>query len=354
MAGTAIGGLSFEPLSVSPPAIVNQSPMAKLVAAFGSSHSTMQFSSVEHWIEMFDHVDRRAPIVDFDGVPRSYDEIVKSRPADAEARIAPNMQTERHAATWRAMDRVEAAIAKARLDVLVIIGDDQREIFKDNCRPAIGIYYGETIRNAAAPQPPPPDWYTRDQHKRMEEGKDAQHPCHVGLGQHLIEGLSARDFDITAVKSLVGEQYEGHSYSFFHRRYLAGTPLPIVPVFLNTYYPPNQPTPQRCVDLGIAIRELIESFPQNLRVGIAASGGLSHFLVNETLDQKIIEAVRRQDVKALAALSPRHLQSGSSEIRNWICVTAAVRDLNLDWIEYVPAYRSHALTGVGLGFAAWS
>ena len=47
--------------------------MAKLVAAFGSSHSTMQFSSVDHWIEMFDHVDRRAPIVDFDGVPRSYD-----------------------------------------------------------------------------------------------------------------------------------------------------------------------------------------------------------------------------------------------------------------------------------------
>ena len=27
--------------------------MAELVAAFGSSHSAMQFSSVEHWIEMF-------------------------------------------------------------------------------------------------------------------------------------------------------------------------------------------------------------------------------------------------------------------------------------------------------------
>ena len=34
--------------------------MAQVVAAFGSSHSTMLVSSVEHWQEMFDRVDRRA------------------------------------------------------------------------------------------------------------------------------------------------------------------------------------------------------------------------------------------------------------------------------------------------------
>jgi 3-O-methylgallate 3,4-dioxygenase len=48
------------------------------------------------------------------------------------------------------------------------------------------------------------------------------------------------------------------------------------------------------------------------------------------------------------------LQSGSSEIRNWICVVAAALELKLNWISYVPAYRSQALTGVGLGFASWS
>jgi hypothetical protein len=31
----------------------------------------------------------------------------------------------------------------------------------------------------------------------------------------------------------------------------------------------------------------------------------------------------------------------------------AVPDLALDWISYVPAYRSRALTGVGLCFAHW-
>jgi hypothetical protein len=34
--------------------------MAQVVAAFGTSHSTMLVSSVEHWQEMFDRVDRRA------------------------------------------------------------------------------------------------------------------------------------------------------------------------------------------------------------------------------------------------------------------------------------------------------
>jgi 3-O-methylgallate 3,4-dioxygenase len=55
----------------------------------------------------------------------------------------------------------------------------------------------------------------------------------------------------------------------------------------------------------------------------------------------------------LKALPPKKLLSGSSEIRNWIAVAAAVKDLKLDWISYVPGYRSRALTGVGLCFAHW-
>jgi hypothetical protein len=34
---------------------------------------------------------------------------------------------------------------------------------------------------------------------------------------------------------------------------------------------------------------LIDDFPDDLRVGIMASGGLSHFLVNEELDREVID-----------------------------------------------------------------
>lgn len=327
--------------------------MAQVVAAFGSSHSTMLVSSVEHWQEMFDRVDRRAPINDFNGVPRTFDELLKTLPADAAAKVAHGAQAERHSATMDAMDRLERDIAASNIDVLVIIGDDQRELFKDALRPAIAIYYGETIRNAAAPAEPATDWYLADQRKRMEEGKDRHYPCHTALAKYLIEGLVARDFDITAMAALTGEQFEGHAYSFIHRRFMPKGPIPIVPVILNTYYPPNQPSPRRCFELGAAIRELIETFPENIRVGILASGGLSHFLVNEELDHAVVKALQKRDYPALQSLPLNKLVSGSSEIRNWIATAGAVQHLNLDWIAYVPGYRSQALTGVGLCFAYW-
>jgi 3-O-methylgallate 3,4-dioxygenase len=252
-----------------------------------------------------------------------------------------------------AMDRLQSAIAKAKLDVLVIVGDDQREIFGDECRPAIAVYYGDSIRNAPAPSEPTDSWYLQDQRKRMEDQHERFYLCHAGLGTHIAAGLSDQGFDITAMKSLKGEQFEGHAYSFIHRRFMPDGPIPIVPIILNTYYPPNQPSPKRCFDLGTAIRGLIDGFPDDLRVGIMASGGLSHFLVNEELDREVIEALRQKDHAALKALPPKKLLSGSSEIRNWIAVAAAVKDLELDWISYVPGYRSRALTGVGLCFAHW-
>jgi 3-O-methylgallate 3,4-dioxygenase len=313
----------------------------------------MLVSSVEHWQEMFDRVDRRAPINDFDGAPRTFDELLQNLPPDAAAKISKDAQAERHHATMDAMDRLERDIAASNIDVLVIIGDDQREVFKDALRPAIAIYYGDTIRNAAAPQEPAADWYLQDQRKRMEEKEDRQYPCHAGLATAIIQGLTARSFDITAMKSLEGGQYEGHAYSFIHRRFMAKGPIPIVPVILNTYYPPNQPSPQRCFDLGVAIRELIEAYPENIRVGILASGGLSHFLVNEALDRDVVTALQKKDYPALKGLPVNKLVSGSSEIRNWIATAGAVQHLSLDWIAYVPGYRSHALTGVGLCFAHW-
>ncbi len=327
--------------------------MSQLAAAFGSSHSTMLFSSVANWQTLFDHIDRKAPINDLDGTPRSFDELLRNTPADAAAKIAPQAVAERHEATRQGMDRLQAELAAAKLDVLVIIGDDQKEIFADACRPAIGIYYGDTIRNAAALSAPTDDWYLIDQRRRLEDGADRYYPCHPALAEHIIEGLMQRRFDITAVKTLVGEQFEGHAYSFIHRRYMADRVVPIVPVFLNTYYPPNQPTPQRCFELGLAINELVKSFPGDKRVGILASGGLSHFLVNEDLDHKVVEALRNRDYQALTALPTHLLHTGSSEIRNWICVAAAAKDLHLDWISYIPAYRSRAMTGVGLCFAHW-
>ena len=88
-------------------------------------------------------------------------------------------------------------------------------------------------------------------------------------------------------------------------------------------------------------------------MGVIASGGLSHFVVDEALDLQVLDAIRNKDSAALAALDPKLLQAGSSEIRNWLVVGELARDLDLDWVEYQPGYRTPALTGTGLAFAAW-
>ncbi len=120
-----------------------------------------------------------------------------------------------------------------------------------------------------------------------------------------------------------------------------------------TYFPPNQPTPRRCYNLGRAIREAVESWPGDARIGIVGSGGLSHFVVDEELDRSIIDALARKDGEALQSLPRKKLNSGSSEIRMWIAVGGAVEHLDLAWSHYVPGYRTPAGSGTGLGFAVF-
>jgi hypothetical protein len=126
-----------------------------------------------------------------------------------------------------------------------------------------------------------------------------------------------------------------------------------VPVALNTYFPPNQPRPKRCYDLGKAIRKAVQNSKGSERVGILASGGLSHFTVDEKLDRGVLDALKRSDGEALALLPVQKLNSGSSEIRNWIALAGAAGHLKNVWQEYVPCYRSAAGTGCGMGFALW-
>jgi 3-O-methylgallate 3,4-dioxygenase len=328
--------------------------MARLAAAFGSSHSVMLAATAEDWTR-FRESDPRMPYYDRDGRAITYADLLSRAPRDAENLATPLLLKERFEAAQQAMARMKEEIASAKLDALVVVGDDQHELFQDQHMPALAVYYGESIRNAAQPKEPPADWYKRAQARRREESGDVHYPCDAKLARHLIEGLIEREFDVSAVAALGDGQFEGHAYSFVHRWYLKGAVVPIVPVFLNTYNAPNTPLPRRCVAIGNALKGLIEAFPQRgKRIGLIASGGLSHFVCDEELDRGVIEALHKKDFARLAALDPRRLKAGSSEIRNWIVVAAAAADLKLDWMSYTPVYRTPALTGIGLGFARWS
>jgi 3-O-methylgallate 3,4-dioxygenase len=139
------------------------------------------------------------------------------------------------------------------------------------------------------------------------------------------------------------------------KRLFNNQPRPILPIFENTCYPPNQPTVKRSYKFGEEIRKAIESWDSNLTVAVVASGGMSHFVVDEEMDWMVLDALKNKDAEALQAIPRERLYSAASETQNWIALGGVLQDtdLNMEIVEYVPVYRTPAATGGGWGFARW-
>jgi hypothetical protein len=329
--------------------------MARIVYGFGASHTPMLTLEGKRWSERAADDMRNPALNTSDGRFISYDELVRERgtPYGATATEAKFLEIE--AASQQALDRLAREVTAAAADVMVIIGDDQEELFSPANMPAISIFYGERITmhpfeiTAASPS-----WLGA-----VTKGyaMDAAHafPGHPALALDLIRGLMARDIDV-GVSARVDDPHKagfGHAYGFLIARLFGQRPIPVVPILLNTYYPPNQMTARRCHDIGRALRAAIEASPLDLKVAVAASGGLSHFIVDEALDRQVLAALHGHDAQILRSIPQAALNSGSSEIRNWIMAAAALDGMPMRWSEYYPARRTPAGTGTGIAFAAW-
>lgn len=332
--------------------------MAQLVLGMGMAHSPMVILEDTLWQDYAVQLDYTSPLlIDTTGKPVTYTQLVEQVGDRFAQQATPQVWKQQYTAARQAVARLADDVAAAQLDVLVIIGDDQLELFSYANMPALSIYYGDKIQSGLVP-----GRYHVSETIRQGIAKgyamDAHHEfaSAPAFARELLESLIEQGFDVGGHREMpvTGEaQGIGHAYGIMVTQLLANKPIPIVPVLVNTYYPPSQPTPSRCYDLGRALRRAIEQSPANLRVGMVASGGLSHFVTDEDLDHKVLSALRERSEEQLRTL-PRHLlNSGSSEIRNWVVVAAACEHLNYAWDEYIPIYRTAAGTGCGLAFASW-
>jgi hypothetical protein len=331
--------------------------MASIAFGIGTSHTPMLLASDEI-LPRFVETDRVIRHRDKDGRPTTYDELLKTADARMAELVAPQRMIARQNAARAAARNLRMAVGAADLDAMIIIADDHDEMYLEDCRAPISVYCGETIRNDAV-QPRPnssrPDWWVKNRQGFFEPEAARHYPVQSELAVHLIESLMERDFDVASSMSLRAGVGEGHAVSYVHRHVMDRDKIvPVVPIFLNTYYPPNQPRPRRCYRLGQAIRNAAEEFPRNSRIGIVASGGLSHFLVDEDFDRSVLQALADKNVDFLQNLPRNKLQAGNSEILNWVTTAGAVEHLALSWFEYVPGYRTPAGTGTGLSFATWT
>ena len=80
--------------------------------------------------------------------------------------------------------------------------------------------------------------------------------CSIIL-RKIIEQAIEDEFDISASKSPPtgpkGPKGIGHAVGFVYRRLLNDKPIPLVPILINTFFPPNQVKPKRCYEFGLMI-----------------------------------------------------------------------------------------------------
>ncbi len=329
--------------------------MARIVLGLGTSHGPMLSTPPEEWGQraIFD----RGAIHHWKGRTWTFDQLVEARKAaHFERQITLEIWRKRHAACRRAIAALAASYEAAKCDIAVIVGNDHMEMFDEALVPAFTVFWGDTIVNNPL---------SEERVARLAPGVAIALPGHIppggarysgvpALGRHLIERVTAENFEVAAVKHLPRDETP-HAYGFVYRQIMGDRVAPNVPVALNTYYPPNQPTVRRCYEFGKALARAIKSWESDARVALLASGGLSHFVIDEDVDNAFFDAMRRRDIDQIAALGEPIFQSGTSEVKNWIPVAGAMAELGADVtiVDYVPCYRSVAGTGNAMGFVSW-
>lgn len=96
---------------------------------------------------------------------------------------------------------------------------------------------------------------------------------------HLAESMIYQDFDLATCQEMLVD----HGFMVpmaLMWRHLPQWPVKAIPFAVNTVQHPI-PTARRCYMLGRALRNAIESYPEDLKVVIFGTGGMSHQLQGE-------------------------------------------------------------------------
>jgi len=227
-------------------------------------------------------------------------------------------------------------------DVVMIIGDDQVENFREDNLPPFCLYTGSEV-----------DGYPFQRSARTNLWGSAPETkftfnCPKVFSQDMRNYLIRDGFDMSSSASLKGWEW-GLAHAIINPLVFLDPEgkFPLLPLFVNCYgeeagpdYPPR-PTPARCYQLGQGIRRFLDT--RDERVAVVASSSWSHsFLahkfqcreIDTETDRKYLEWVRNGEGSKLAQVAPEDLQqSGDHEILNWIIALGVLGDRPAEIID---------------------
>ena len=334
--------------------------MARIVLGLGSSHGPMLSTPPAQW-DLRAGADRANPRHAWRGATLDFATLKERRDEDFTAQCSAPERQRRYDQCQRALDTLAARFRAAAPDLVVLVGNDQREVFQDDFTGAFTLFTGAAIDNVPLDETRrarlPPGIAIAEAGHCPPEG--AQYPGAPAFARALVRSLMADGFDVAQSARLPrgADRQQGipHAFGFIYRRIMEDRAPPSVPVFVNGGVPDNIPTAARCLAFGHALKRAIEAWGEDAKVALVASGGWTHFVIDEELDARFLAAMRARDEVALAAVPEDHFLGNTSEMKNWYPVASAMNSLgwNMDLVDYVPCYRTEAGTGNAMAFATW-
>ena len=210
-------------------------------------------------------------------------------------------------------------MANAKPDVVIAIYNDHASAFSVEMIPTFAL--------GTATEFPPADEGWGPRPVPVVKG-------HPELASHIATSCILDGFDLTIVNKM--EVDHGLTVPL---NLVFGSPkewpCPVIPLAVNVVqYPP--PTGQRCFDLGKAIRRAVDSYPDDLRVIVFGTGGMSHQisgpragLINKKFDTAFLDNLTKNP-KALARMPHieymREAGAEGIEMVMWLVMRGALDD----------------------------
>jgi len=219
---------------------------------------------------------------------------------------------------FKAYEPIKAWLAEKKPDVLFVIYNDHvSSFFFDHYSPFV-LGVGE-------------EWRVAD-----EGGGFRQLPPikgHAALAKHIGESLMTDEFDMSFFQNRGLDHGCFSPLSVLLDHDDKGWPLPIIPLQCGVLQFPV-PSAARFYKLGQALRTAIESYPEDLKVCIVATGGLSHQVQGERCgfnnppwDQEFMAMLENDPVALTRLTHADHARLGgmeSSEIVMWLLARGAL------------------------------
>ncbi len=156
---------------------------------------------------------------------------------------------------------------------------------------------------------------------------------HGPLSRHIVRSLVADEFDISTMqgKPLDHGCFSPLSVLMDHDE--GGWPIPIIPLQCGVLQFPV-PSAKRFLNLGKAIRKAVESYPEDIKVAMIATGGLSHQVQGERCgfnntewDEKLLDLYETDPEGLTQFTHADHARMGgmeSSEFVMWLVARGAL------------------------------